>query len=66
MTDTTKTIPEPYQYGRLKPCPFCGEPLARYEEKGDWVIECNANSCLMITGRIDKKDVLERMLEAGR
>lgn len=47
-------------------CPFCGEPLARYEEKGDWVIECNANGCLMIVGHIDKKDVLERMLEAGR
>lgn len=50
----------------LEPCPFCGEPLARYEEKGDWVIECNANGCLMIVGHIDKKDVLERMLEAGR
>lgn len=24
MTDSTNTLPGPYQSGRLKPCPFCG------------------------------------------
>lgn len=47
----------------LKPCPFCGHELHRYEENGEWVIECLTKGCLMICGPLCKKDAMERMLE---
>ncbi len=46
-----------------KPCPFCGKELHRYEEDGEWVIECLTRGCLMICGPLCEKDALERMLE---
>ena len=47
----------------LKPCPFCGQELHRYEEYGEWIIECLTKDCLMICGPLCKKDAMERMLE---
>lgn len=47
----------------IRPCPFCGKELHRYEEDGEWVIECLTKSCLMICGPLCKKDAMERMLE---
>ena len=47
----------------LKPCPFCGKELHRYEEDGEWIIECLTRHCLMICGPLCKKDAMERMLE---
>lgn len=47
----------------LLPCPFCGKELHRYEEDGEWVIECLTRGCLMISGPLCKKDAMERMLE---
>lgn len=47
----------------LKPCPFCGQELHRYEEDGEWVIECLTKGCLMICGPLCKKDAMERMLD---
>ena len=47
----------------LKPCPFCGQELHRYEEDGEWVIECLTRGCLMICGPLCKKAALERILE---
>lgn len=47
----------------LKRCPFCGQVLHRYEEDGEWIIECLTRRCLMISGPLCKKDDMERMLE---
>lgn len=47
----------------LKLCPFCGQKLHRYEEYGEWIIECLTRKCLMICGPLCKKDIMERMLE---
>ena len=47
----------------LKPCPFCGQELHRYEEDGEWIIECLTRKCLIICGPLCKKDAMERMLE---
>ena len=36
MTESTNTLPEPYQSGRLKPCPFCGVAMeSRESEEGE-------------------------------
>lgn len=48
---------------KLKPCPFCSQELHRYEENGEWIIECPNRGCLMICGPLCKKDAMERMLE---
>ena len=50
-------------FQNLKFCPFCGQELHRYEEDGEWVIECLTRGCLMICGPLSKKDAMERMLE---
>ena len=47
-----------------KPCPFCGQELYRYEEDGEWIIECLTSKCLMISGPLCEKETMERMLEA--
>ena len=42
MTEPTNTLPEPYQSGMLKPCPFCGsnDIFFDYEEDGSCCIRC--------------------------
>ena len=62
MTEKSEKVNES-QIDFLKPCPFCGKELHRYEEDGEWVIECLTRGCLMICGPLCKKDAMEKMLE---
>lgn len=62
MTEKSAKVNE-NQIDFLKPCPFCSQELHRYEENGEWIIECPTKRCLMICGPLCKKDTMEKMLE---